>query len=89
VLALGYDGSDPGVTSIFSAMAHPATGSDQKQSNHLQAGCGNRAAQSRDKGFRISANYGGGFVDDAPTLFSDLTKLQVLKKFLHRSGSPD
>ena len=31
----------------------------------------------------------GGFVDDAPIVFSDITKLAGLEKFLHRSGSPD
>ena len=31
----------------------------------------------------------GGFVDDAPTVFSDITKVAGLEKFLHRSGSPD
>ena len=31
----------------------------------------------------------GGFVDGAPIVFSDITKLAGLDKFLHRSGSPD
>src|SRR5467141_677533 len=31
----------------------------------------------------------GGFVDDAPTVFSDITKVAGLEKFFHRSGSPD
>ncbi len=31
----------------------------------------------------------GGFVDDAPNVFSDITKLAGLDKSLHRSGSPD
>ena len=31
----------------------------------------------------------GGFVDDAPIVFSDITKQAGLEKFLHRSGSPD
>src|SRR6266576_2487032 len=31
----------------------------------------------------------GGFVDDAPIVFSDITKVAGLEKFLHRSGSPD
>ncbi|HYT20927.1 MAG TPA: VCBS repeat-containing protein, partial [Candidatus Polarisedimenticolia bacterium] len=31
----------------------------------------------------------GGFVDDAPIVFSDITKLAGLEKSLHRSGSPD
>ena len=31
----------------------------------------------------------GGFVDDAPVVFSDITKQAGLEKFLHRSGSPD
>src|SRR3989440_2236369 len=31
----------------------------------------------------------GGFVDDAPVVFSDITKQAGLERFLHRSGSPD
>ena len=31
----------------------------------------------------------GGFVDGAPIVFADITKLAGLDKFLHRSGSPD
>jgi hypothetical protein len=31
----------------------------------------------------------GGFVDDAPVVFADITKQAGLDKFLHRSGSPD
>src|SRR4029077_11831525 len=31
----------------------------------------------------------GGFVDEAPVLFADITKQAGLDKFLHRSGSPD
>ena len=31
----------------------------------------------------------GGFVDGAPVVFADITKLAGLDKFLHRSGSPD
>ena len=30
----------------------------------------------------------GGFVDDAPVVFADITKLAGLDKFLHRSGTP-
>jgi enediyne biosynthesis protein E4 len=31
----------------------------------------------------------GGFVDGAPVVFADITKLAGLDKFVHRSGSPD
>jgi len=31
----------------------------------------------------------GGFVDGAPVVFSDITKISGLDKFLHRSGTPD
>jgi hypothetical protein len=31
----------------------------------------------------------GGFVDDAPIVFSDITKQAGLDRFLHRSGTPD
>ncbi len=31
----------------------------------------------------------GGFVDDAPIVFSDITKQAGLEKFIHRSGTPE
>src|SRR2546422_4550562 len=65
-------------------------GSDQKTKQPPPSmGVATGAAHPAIKDSHSRPITAGGFVDDAPTVFSDITKVAGLEKFFHRSGSPD
>jgi enediyne biosynthesis protein E4 len=65
-------------------------GSDQKTKQPSPSmGVATGAAHPAIKDSHSRPITAGGFVDDAPIVFSDITKLAGLDKFLHRAGSPD
>jgi hypothetical protein len=47
------------------------------------------AAHAAVKDSRSRPITAGGFVDGAPVVFTDITKISGLDKYLHRSGTPD
>ena len=53
------------------------------------AGMATGAAHAAIKDSQSRPITAGGFVDGAPVVFRDITKIAGLDKFLHRSGSPD
>ena len=76
---------------LLTAIGAPGQqGSDQKTKQPLPSmGVATGAAHPAVKDSHSRPITAGGFVDDAPIVFSDITKLAGLEKFLHRSGSPD
>src|SRR5438876_202867 len=92
-LALGFATAQ--VLAVLSILlsAHAARGqqaSDQKTKQPPPSmGVATGAAHPAIKDSHSRPITAGGFVDDAPIVFSDITKLAGLDKFLHRSGSPD
>jgi len=53
------------------------------------AGMATGAAHAAVKDSHSRPITAGGFVDDAPIIFTDITKQAGLDKFLHRSGTPE
>jgi len=76
---------------LLSAMgASGQQGSDQKTKQPpASMGVATGAAHPAVKDSHSRPITAGGFVDEAPIVFSDITKVAGLEKFLHRSGSPD
>src|ERR1700704_12067 len=65
-------------------------GSDQKTKQPPPSrGVATGAAHPAIKDSHSRPITAGGFVDDAPIVFTDITKLAGLEKFLHRSGTPE
>ena len=92
-MALGFAG-----TQILALLAIllSAIGVPGQQASHPQTkqappsmGVATGAAHAAIKDSHSRPITAGGFVDDAPVVFSDITKQAGLEKFLHRSGSPD
>src|SRR5204863_5482553 len=75
---------------LLSALGAPGQqASDQKTKQPPPSmGVATGAAHPAIKDSHSRPITAGGFVDDAPVVFSDITKLAGLDKFLHRSGSP-
>ncbi len=92
-MALGFAG-----TQILALLAIllSAIGVPGQQASHPKTkqgppsmGVATGAAHAAIKDSHSRPITAGGFVDDAPVVFSDITKQAGLEKFLHRSGSPD
>ena len=92
-LALGF--ATPPILGLLAILltATSATGqqaSDQKTKEPPSGmGVATGAAHPAIKDSHFRPITAGGFVDDAPVVFSDVTKIAGLDKFLHRSGSPE
>jgi hypothetical protein len=76
---------------LFFAISAPGQQVPDQKKKQAPAGMGvaTGAAHPAIKDSHSRPITAGGFVDDAPTVFSDITKQAGLDKFLHRSGSPD
>jgi hypothetical protein len=63
----------------------------ESKPNQPPAGMGvsTGAAHAAVKDSRSRPITAGGFVDGAPVVFTDITKISGLDKYLHRSGTPD
>ncbi len=92
-LALGFAGTQ---ILVLLASVRSAIGVPGQQASHPKTkqaptsmGVATGAAHAPIKDSHSRPITAGGFVDDAPVVFSDITKQAGLEKFLHRSGSPD
>jgi len=92
-LALGFAGTQ---ILLLLAILLSAIGVPGQQASHPKTkqappsmGVATGAAHAAIKDSHSRPITAGGFVDDAPVVFSDITKQAGLEKFLHRSGSPD
>jgi len=92
-LALGFAGTQ---ILLLLAILLFAIGVPGQQASHPKTkqappsmGVATGAAHAAIKDSHSRPITAGGFVDDAPVVFSDITKQAGLEKFLHRSGSPD
>jgi hypothetical protein len=76
---------------LLSAIGAPGQQASEQKTKQPPSGMGvaTGAAHPAVKDSHSRPITAGGFVDDAPIVFSDITKLAGLEKFLHRSGSPD
>src|SRR6266481_4454847 len=92
-LALGFATAQ--VLAVLSILLSPLGAPGQQASDQKtkqpppSMGVATGAAHPAIKDSHSRPITAGGFVDDAPVVFSDITKLAGLDKFLHRSGSPD
>jgi enediyne biosynthesis protein E4 len=76
---------------LFLVLAAPAKQSSNDKRTQQGAGMGvaTGGAHPAIKDSHSRPITAGGFVDDAPVVFADITKQAGLEKFLHRSGTPD
>ena len=92
-LALGFRGTQILALLLILLSAIGVLGQQASHPKTKQAppsmGVATGAAHAAIKDSHSRPITAGGFVDDAPNVFSDITKQAGLEKFLHRSGSPD
>ena len=92
-LALGFRGTQILALLLILLSAIGVLGQQASHPKTKQAppsmGVATGAAHAAIKDSHSRPITAGGFVDDAPIVFSDITKQAGLEKFLHRSGSPD
>jgi enediyne biosynthesis protein E4 len=76
---------------LFLGIAAPAKQTPEEKTKQQGRGMGvaTGAAHPAVKDSHSRPITAGGFVDDAPVVFADITKQAGLEKFLHRSGTPD
>src|SRR5437016_515577 len=92
-LALGFRGTQILALLLILLSAIGVLGQQASHPKTKQApprmGVATGAAHAAIKDSHSRPITAGGFVDDAPIVFSDITKQAGLEKFLHRSGSPE
>jgi len=73
------------------ARTAPGQQAPDKKQKQTQAGMGMATGPAHPavKDSHSRPITAGGFVDDAPVVFTDITKQAGLDKFLHRSGTPE
>ena len=73
---------------LFVAMAGHGQQPNQKEPPSASGGVSTGAAHAAVKDSQSRPITAGGFVDNAPVVFDDITKQAGLDKFHHRSGTP-
>ena len=66
----------------------PQPGAPKQDTQSTGGGVSTGAAHAAVKDSQSRPITAGGFVDNAPVVFKDITKLAGLDKFHHRSGTP-
>jgi hypothetical protein len=73
---------------LLAAIAGSSQQPDQKETPAAGGGVSTGAAHAAVKDSHARPITAGGFVDNAPVVFDDITKQAGLDKFHHRSGTP-
>jgi enediyne biosynthesis protein E4 len=74
---------------VFLGQSAQQDPTDKPRAEAQQNGMSTGAARAPVKDARSRPITAGGFVDDAPVVFTDITHTAGLDKFHHRSGSPE
>src|SRR6266576_964845 len=76
------------VTHAYGQQSQQPANQDKKQAP-MASGVATGAAHAAVKDSKSRPITAGGFVDDAPVIFSDITRQAGLDKFRHKMGTPE